>query len=172
MKTSNMYHRMILVAFCSSMLFLFSGCVAWTYVSGIDPIYPKSGLMAELAFTIENPTVDSLQPELKWEKVSGVEKYDMAIWDSLRGINADGVLAPQRRKIIYEKKGLTTTAHKVEIVLASKTAYFWSVRETGSEKWSTVTFHAIGPAGSGRDCQYFHFYTPAVPEPSSPPNSK
>jgi hypothetical protein len=101
--------------------------------------------------------VDSLQPELKWKGKDESKKYDLAIWNAIH----DGCEF-RRHKMIYEKTALSGTSHKVEIVLEPNRPYFWSVRKTGSESWSMVTFHAIGTAGSGSDCDMFKFYTPTA----------
>ena len=153
MKTTKLPQRVIEFALCASMLFFLSGCVAWTNVSGIKPIYPKAGALVS--------EVDSLQPELKWKGVDGSKKYDLAIWNS---IQVEGF--PQRRKIIYEKTALSGTSHKIETILDPGQFYFWSVRETGSEKWSTVKMSVVSGIptmkGTGVGSDMFMFYTPTM----------
>jgi len=148
MKINKIIPRVIVFALCANALLFFSGCVVVkTTVNGIKPIYPnpKSGLLTAI--------VDSLQPELKWENRAVSKKYDLAIWDSLCG---------QRRKIIYEKTALSGTSHKVEIVLSPDSLYFWSVRETGSETWSTIHFVVDSLDGTQWDEDMFRFCTPKM----------
>ena len=147
MKTNKTPQRVIGFALCSIIFILFSGC-ATPCISGIKPIYPRSGWEGYPA------PVNSLQPELKWEDSAVSKKYDLAIWDSLCG---------QRRKIIYEKTALSGTSHKVEIVLKPDRLYYWSVRETGLETWSTQTpifFPLFWPEERTSDKDMFIFYTP------------
>ena len=87
--------------------------------------------------------VDSLQPEFKWKGGDATKKYDLAIWDStlVKGF-------PKPNKIIYEKVGLSGFTHKTEIVLEPGPFYYWSVRESGSAKWSTAK-HNLAAAVPG-----------------------
>ena len=104
---------------------LLSGCASTT-VTGIKPLYPKVGILVS--------KVDSLQPEFKWEGGEGSKAYDMAIWDT---VLVDKY--PQPREIIYKQSALNGCAHRIDIALKPDTFYYWSVRNTGSDKWSTVT---------------------------------
>ena len=139
-------------ALCSILFIFFSGC-AWATVHGVKPVYPASGFVQ--AWTQPFPaTVESLQPELRW-KGDALKKYDLAIWNT---ILVDNIY--QRRKIIYEKTGLNGTVHKVGVVLNPDSLYYWSVRETGSEAWSTVTFYQSVGWVSSRETDMFKFSTP------------
>jgi hypothetical protein len=153
----------------AAVLLLFSGCVAWTTVSGIKPVYPKEGILVS--------KVDSLQPEFKWKGGGEAKEFDLAIWDSIK---IQGL--PKPSKIIYEKTGLKEFTHKPEFVLEPGTFYYWSVRETGSAKWSTAkheltafvppsplrgsTNMVAGPfeALTVSDEDLFLFYTPKTSE--------
>jgi hypothetical protein len=104
--------------------------------------------------------VNSLQPALKWEGGTVSNKHDLAIWNSFLIDSGSGKPIPQRRKIIYEKTGLSGTSHKVEIVLEPNSTYFWSVRETGSETWTTESvFGLYETPGSGNIPGYIGFDT-------------
>jgi hypothetical protein len=140
MKTDKITPAILWFVMCSGLIIFFTGCLS--NVSGIKPVYPK---------TYE--TVDSLQPEVKWEGDSS-KKYDLAIWDS---VTID--ILPQKHKIIYQRTGLNGNSHKLEIVLEPSKWYFWSVRETGSEQWSTIKTDRVLVARGYSD-EVFVFITP------------
>lgn len=161
MKTTRFLNRFLSAALCSSILIVLTGCVAYTTVDGVKPVYPKAGTKEQLWSVAR---VNSLHPELKWSgKVAG-QTYDLVLWDTVPGKDINGITVRKPRKIIYHKTGLIGTTHTVEILLEPSTSYYWSVRETGSEKWSTVTFFAAGPYGSSREHKFFQFYTPPLQE--------
>jgi hypothetical protein len=146
MKTNKSSCKAPVLAICAGIMIFFTSCVAVTNVNGIKPVYPPTGLL--------DPTVDSLQPEMKWEGDRS-QKYDLAIWDS---VTVD--IAPQKHKIIYKKTGISGNSHKLEIVLEPSKMYFWSVRETGSEEWSTTKLSAVTAVGYGHVYEVFVFKTP------------
>ena len=155
MKTTRFLNRFLSAALCSSILVVLTGCVAYTSVDGVKPVYPKAGTKEQFWSVAK---VNSLHPELKWSgKVAG-QTYDLALWNTVF------VGDSKPRKIIYQKTGLVGTTHTVEILLEPSTSYYWSVRETGSEKWSTVTSFAAGPYGSSRKHKFFQFDTPSLQE--------
>jgi hypothetical protein len=118
MKKNNLLQKVVGLSLCAGLLILLSGCA-------IVPNYPSSSPFPE--------TVDSLQPEFKWWGGSVSKKYDLAIWTAFRVDSGRW----QHRKKIYEKTGLSERSHKVAIVLEPDSTYFWSVRQTGSTKWTT-----------------------------------
>ena len=142
----------VVVASCFALSLYCSGCVAWTHVNGVKPTYPTVGIL--------DATVDSLQPELKWESESAGQLYDLAIWNTIK---VDDVHEP--RKIIYERYGLSGNAHKIEIMLEPDGAYFWSVRKSASVEWSDVSVHFISVLGSGKITRMFYFKTPGKGAP-------
>jgi len=157
MKTNILTRRVIELALCAGILVPFTGCVAWTSVNGISPVYPKRGFLTA-------PRVDSLQPELKWKGGDESKRYDLAIWNTILVDNGNGVQEPQAPKMIYQKTGLSGTAHKVEIILEPQTWYFWSVRETGKVIWSTESVNVAALGNTASDSSYFGFKTPTAAE--------
>lgn len=150
MKKNNLSWQVVGLSLCAGLVVLLSGCA-------IVPVYPRSS------------AVDSLQPEFKWSGGSVSKKYDLAIWNAFRIDSGRW----QHRKKIYEKTGLSERSHKAEIVLEPNSTYFWSVRQTGSTKWTTESclewydeFNRVG--FTARD-QMFRFQTPKKEDTPSRP---
>ena len=156
MKTDMLSRRVGGVASCAGLVILITGCVVWTEVSGVKPVYPEWGTY--MGVNVE-AKVDSLQPELKWKGGDETKKYDLAIWNTIK--IGSGYT---ERKIIYKKIGLTGNSHKVEIVLEPNAHYFWSVREAGTEAWSKETIKWHGAAGIGSDTSHFWLVPPSLGE--------
>ena len=116
-------------------------------VSGFAPIYPVYSFWAA-------PKVDSLQPTLIWEPVPGRHDMPQPIWDwspetkpfiaapfeRIRNVRYDlkiwrmvtDNLWRDREEfpeeVVYERKGIEGTSHKLLQPLEPDTWYVWSVR--------------------------------------------
>lgn len=152
MKTRKYLTGVVKCLVCASALVIFPACVAVSTISGVKPVYPHVG-------TFFMPKVDSLQPEFTWKPAGQGGKYDVAVWDSIP-VTKDGITVPERRKLVYQKDGVSGCAHRIEIVLQPDSDYFWSIRESGSPTWSSVTLHVAAPTGSAIDRDMFQFHTP------------
>lgn len=103
-------------------------------VVGLVPVYPSVEIQTFSLYG-DFVEVDSLQPTFQWQpftlseeaaadKTIGVEEveditYEIRIWNTAAG--ADG-------KLIYVRRDLVETYHRIETPLEPGTRYFWSVR--------------------------------------------
>jgi len=111
----------------------------WEEKCWIEPLYPELVLF-------RGYRVDTLQPTLRWttfpseivrqkldpavlQKISDVT-YDLRIWDEDVDQNSKSRVWTQRwrNRLIYERIGLVTPRHTVEVPLAPASRYYWSVR--------------------------------------------
>lgn len=118
---------------------LAAGCSGPSLVSGLRPVYPElPSMFAWMTF----PTVDTLQPTLRWkpfpgetsESLDGAQskpfvavdpesvqdiKYDLRIWTA-RG--------QQLGELVHEVDGLRDPVYRPEKPLKPGTSYYWTVR--------------------------------------------
>ena len=87
--------------------------------NGYGPIMPLSPLGT---WRSPNPTVDSLQPVLRWHPIAseGVTNYDIVLYKQY-----DNAIPGEQ---VYYREGISTTEHRVEEQLNPNTKYLWSVR--------------------------------------------
>ncbi len=104
-----------------------AGCVAWG--QGLDPVEPAGRKV------FPSPTIESLQPTLTWEAADFEEKpgarYHLIVY-RLEGF-------PAREVIVYSRRDLTTTSHRVDEPLLPNTRYHWRVGVTYSNGKETRT---------------------------------
>ena len=131
------------------MVLVLTGCVpVWSRTFPVlEPVSPSVQLNAFRQ-------VDSLQPELRWKpaKTPGVA-YDVVIWDSgLDPLKAQPEARFNWGTVVYQREGLTQTAHRIDTPLKPGTLYFWSVRtrEGGTlGDWSTLEgWEVVGTVAS------------------------
>ena len=111
-------------------------------VSGFKPLYPE----ARFIYTVGSgnmrawPEVESLQPTLQWESVPGrvedswfnKEPFIAADPERIRNVTYDVKvwrvkdLSPE--KLVYERKRIKGTEHRLEEPLEPDSKYYWSVR--------------------------------------------
>lgn len=165
--------KLSLAAVLSAVAFVTAGCTTQPSISGFRPVYPPLTATiiplynpfnpSSMEDILDWPTVDSLQPTLRWKPFPGehqipfgqdkpfVEvdpasvrdvRYDLRIWTVLD--KAPGELA-------YEIEGLTEPFHKLERPLKPKAEYYWSVRARFSldeqpkvTEWSLTQFPCPG----------------------------
>jgi hypothetical protein len=148
-------NRIIVFSAILALIWLTS-CVAYTTTKGIRPIYPKES-------ALDVSKVDSLKPEFIWAGENS-KKYDIAIWNAV-SIGRDKY---EPFEIIYEKKSIIGKKHRISKALNPESQYYWSVRETGEEKWSVSTSRIIsgipGATGTIVERGLFSFTTPTLQE--------
>lgn len=153
---------------------LLTSCVYLRSVHGIWPVYPPS---RPGVFVV---TVSSLRPEFRW-KASDIEgvTYDLGIWrpgqvrvEPPRN-NAfaarSGFREVQRTsqscgELVYYAENINSTSKRIDVQLAPKSDYFWSVRQrrgTYVGPWSIMEEMVISShiVGSGFNTP-FRFRTP------------
>lgn len=135
------------------LLVSIAGCIAVPKFQGLSPISPSTG---NPSFTT---TVESLQPDLSWEKDSTADAtYDLIIWRAVGerfSFNEamgkkDSSRMVQGAKVYYVE-GLKETTHKLAATLDPDTYYFWSVRVRRGDKvgdWSFYNYDMVTSGGS------------------------
>jgi hypothetical protein len=126
------------------------------------------GEICELS-AIRFPTVDSLQPLLRWDafpraadsQAVQAVTYDLKVWE---------VEDCARRALVYERSGLRLAEHRPETPLAPGSRYFWSVRARfaagGQARATPWSFFAPGTTcelAEIPDGQWHRFATPREP---------
>jgi hypothetical protein len=141
-----------------------SGSILTTF-SGLRPIEPGVSMMMITAGCppcdlLEWKSVDSLRPTLRWEafpETADATTYDLRI---ARATN-DG-LAPGQ--LVYQRRGLAGTTHRLEEPLLPSTKYFWSVRARFVREGRTFTsiWGALGhPQTFALSSWSYRFRTPS-----------
>lgn len=114
-------------ALCLLTALALAGCVAWGH--GIDPIEPAGRKV------FPSPTIESLQPTLTWEAADPEKKpgarYQLIVY-RLEGF-------PAHEVIVYSRRDLTTTSHRLDEPLLLNTRYHWRVGVTYSNGKETRT---------------------------------
>jgi len=122
--------------FCFMVLLSVSslGCVTYNlHQENVRFVYPK--------LTRYVPQVDSLRPTFRWEgiNINEGETWDFAIWDAIHmqhlGRPTVRDYTPGER--IYYREGLKETSHMPDIRLLPLKKYFWSVKLSSAEQWTT-----------------------------------
>lgn len=105
------------------------------------------------------PSVDSLQPTLRWEAVAGVDSYDVTIYTGVPKDPAQVTLTGKEKLEkkrtgwfvkgveVYYREAIRNSSHRVEEPLQPDTAYVWSVRTrtgTNASPWATYDFQKGG----------------------------
>jgi len=147
----------IIVVLSMTMILSITAC---TTFHGITPISPKVG--DPYLF----PTVESLQPTLRWQPVSDPESsYDLVIYEGI-------TITPQtggevKRAVgerVYYREGLRETAHQIEQPLKPDTEYYWAVRiRRGAQvaEWSHYDYRLFTGMVSVKGTKLpFRFQTP------------
>lgn len=92
------------------------------------------GLAPRIPTKEANPTLESLQPTLRWQPFPRLSDVIKSPEDMKRvnNVRYDLVIAKEYNgeptEIIYRRNGLPNNKHKIEDTLDIKTGYFWSVR--------------------------------------------
>lgn len=148
-------------------------------VSGLKPESPPLMRKANES-CYEIPMVTSLQPILSWERLSDAWErishsgdvakvtqlqdvtYDLKVWRVEQG---------QADELVYDRNGLISPSHQIEIPLEHAAEYFWTVRAhfqlDGRPRltpWATVRSGPCCPSCSSFDDPYFRFKTPSEPD--------
>ena len=122
---------MMMILLLATLVTLQAACTE-TRFSGIVPIYP------ELQFPRGSGTVDTLQPELRWNRAAGLDvRYDVYVREGLKRedlkdaakvlIFEERLLWEVGKKIAYAE-GLIEPTYKLEKTLKPGWMYYWSVR--------------------------------------------
>jgi hypothetical protein len=134
-----------------SGLFLFTGCAYEATFHGLRAIQPPvqmGAMMTESNGQLEYPVVNSRGAILQWERFTPAPgefpssvsvTYDLRVWDAATGTPG---------AVIYERTGLPSPWHRIEIPIRPGSRCFWSVRarirvngETRLTDWS----HSLHP---------------------------
>lgn len=150
------------------------GCIATTtYQGDLSPVSPKPHGVR----FYDAVDVDSLQPTFKWKARDLTRPVDIAIWQAVFLGNdspakvfgrpvAGHTANYERGALVYLKEGIQGEEHRITTSLAPNTMYFWSLKHSGGETWSTAT-HRVDSAGAGMRQtevargEYFAIQTPA-----------
>lgn len=160
------------VIFLILVFILICGCSSVAPTLGLRPEYPenrnRTGSLShspEILFV----EVDSLQPTFRWEtfprphdfkadkqgmlsRIKNVT-YDLKIWRSENN---------SLSQVIYNRLGLPTPSHKIEIPLEPCAKYFWTIRAR-FELDSQVRVTEWGNSQSGEWQGEVYFITPRWP---------
>lgn len=145
---------------CFTLLFsvLSLGCARVNVRGDVRPVYPKLTQFGRFSWD-HVPTVDSLTPTFRWEGVNlnKGQTWDFAIWDAVRSI---GTVVSQYSPgmQIYYRQGLKETSHKPEIQLLPLKKYFWSVKLSGAERWTTFDCVVGVKDVMGRSFEHYLFF--------------
>ncbi len=128
------------LAVAAGLVVLIGGCARDVPVSGLKPLEPVQRVSFWTPDQLSAVEVDSLRPTIRWEPFPGRHEmpligqrpyvdvdparidditYDLRIW---RARNDH----PQ--SLVYERRGLADTVHRLDLDLDPATTYFWSVR--------------------------------------------
>ena len=144
----------------SLLTMLCAGCTSQSH-DGLRPVYPeltRRTLLSQNGADI--PRVDSLSPTFRWTGLSPDITYDFAIWDAIRSHRPR--FAETSRLYytpgvqIYYRKGLEETSHRPDIRLRPLKQYYWSVKVSGEDAWTTFTWRG----GATLSNSLFLFETP------------
>ena len=116
------------------------GCTHVSY-QGLKAISPE---VAQEHLPSYNTVVESLQPKLTWSPSKEANAtYDLAILSTnetfLNGTTGD--------KVVYQREGLSSSSHKVEVPLTPNSIYIWKVRERNGNMlsdWSKYSYFLFG----------------------------
>jgi hypothetical protein len=151
-----------LCALAAAALLATGGCagVSITQVMSypvIKPEYP----MPFVGDSMYSVTVDSLTPTLRWKAKSGVDKYDVAVWESpsqLAGMTITGSSIEELGDQVFFSQGIDGQSVTVTPELKPDKLYFWSVRPARTRVWSTYKSHELD--FSTVEGLHFKFCTP------------
>lgn len=160
--------------------------VPWYYAHRDPVIYFATYRQPVYLQRLVPQEVDSLNPTLQWEpcaaKDAGGAKYDLAVWEC---VNWEERLVPEHSwdkydsgggvvceksfqhldqgKVVYEKRDVYGTSHKIVTALLPGKDYLWSVRLSGTQEWATCVISHYSIVGSriGWRTNMFVFRTPA-----------
>ena len=125
---------------------LLGGCmVATNSYNNLKPISPKPNAIRDLT-----PVgVKSLRPIFKWHTNSPDQKVDLVIWQAVKKTDqqvkteikqrGNGTVPPlyTQGPTVYSKEGIVGGSHQIENDLIPDAVYYWSIKPTGTNKWST-----------------------------------
>jgi len=112
-------------------------------------------------------TVDSLQPEFKWQAAQGKDNtYDFAIWEQEKRDSTDAYNTQRTwGTLYYYVENLKENYHKIKNPLKPNEKYFWSVRVRRGDSvgnWSTQSGLIIHMGGQRSWSNYpYDFKTPS-----------
>lgn len=109
-------------------------------------------------------TVDSLTPTLRWAPQTGVQKYDVAVW-TCPSRYLTGQFEQELGDQVFFTKEIRGLSVRITPALKPGIRYYWSVRPSGTEKWSTYNIHdyfkhAVLDRSSSSYNLHFKFRTP------------
>lgn len=141
-----------------SGLLLLASCAYEASCHGLRAIQPPlqmGAMLSESNAQLEYPVVSSRGAILQWEPFSPTSAefpghvsvtYDLRVWDAGAGIPG---------ALIYERRGLPISRHRIEVPLRPGSRCFWSVRarirmngETRLADWS-YSLHPYRPFARG-----------------------
>jgi len=133
------------------------GCfvVATEELKGIRPIYPENAVTYTLA---------SRQPKFEWDGEPG-KKYDLFVAEMIESKDTKNTSththygyrstttttsghAIRTGKVIFEKNGINGQCFQLPFELTEGKYYRWSVKESGSDQWSTWSGSAFAGAAT------------------------
>jgi len=118
-------------AFASACLaIMMGGCVAYSTHDGLQPISPETHQ------SFRKPVlVDSLHPEFRWKTATPGQAVDLILWDGGNDPNVKHL----KMKVAYLKENIVGGSHTLQTNLQPDTIYYWSIKPSGTVKWSTET---------------------------------
>ncbi len=116
-----------------------SGCTTFNSIEVTSPkvSHPSYYFISE---------VNSLRPELSWlplEEYNGT--YDIVIFEA--GQDDFWEWNKESKPVVYQKRGIIGTNHKLEISLKDKHVYFWSIKrsdKTEMNDWAKYNHYFFG----------------------------
>lgn len=174
-------------------LLLVTGCLP-VPISGFQPIYPEAtqniffGPGFPVDIQLDWAKVDSLQPTFRWEPVPGraapegifstKKPFIAAAPERIRNVRYDlriwRVVGIEPEDVVYERKGIEGTSHKIAEPFQPDTKYYWSVRarfdldgKPRVSEWSMALVHGDHTRRTARRTGrippygYYRFKTPS-----------
>lgn len=114
--------------------YLLSGLTGCVHHSGLKPIYPKPNTAA--CFTPVK--VDSLQPTFKWEMPHPSQNVDLIVRKAF--VYSKSII---RQEVVFYKTNIAGGAYHIDKPLEPDTTYSWSIRPTGTGRWSVANHYTV-----------------------------
>ncbi len=131
-----------------------SGC---TTFNSIEVVKPEVGMRP-----VE---VDSLQPLLEWKPIEGyVGTYDLVVFEY--GEADDWSKQGMPMPIVYQKFGISSVSHNIEIPLKNNYIYSWSIKRSDqntSDAWARYNYYFFAVIiNIWKTDSFFSFRTPKL----------
>jgi hypothetical protein len=99
---------------------------------------------------------------LSWESTDDNITYDLSVWEYIMEASikneVEGIEEHARGRVVYSREGVKGNSHKIEKTLNPYTRYFWSVKKSGTNKWSTFNYYFFASGKSEIKGNHFVFF--------------